>query len=288
MSVPERLEDWSFDAVLALCAVGRVETDHYDLKRGLPDARTLTKACCAFANSEGGFIIFGVKDQAAKHLDPCGMDPDREIARDFGHKLKAEPTIYFAEPKPLLVPNSRNLLYVFHVPLSPERPHRDELTHRFWKRTNTGCEPMTFSEVRAQFMNYQERRDLLKMLFIELVENAAILPEIARYALTKGGTFSLHTLDTAVLDRLLPDVYSLIQHDQQLVTILLNIRRQMRVVKNRTQLFFAQVTLPLSDRQESVDQYNEAMRTVAAELTPLLVASIHILEDRFGLVNRLG
>ncbi|MCI0459625.1 MAG: ATP-binding protein [Gemmataceae bacterium] len=285
MTIPERLEDWSFETVSALCGVGRVETDRYDFKLDLPDAGSLTKACCAFANSYGGFIIFGVKDQAHKLLDPSGLGPNREIARDFGSKLKADPTIYFPPPKPIPTPRSPNVLYVFHVPLSPDRPHRDELSKWFWKRTNTGCEAMTVSEIRAQFMNYQERRDLLKMLFIELVENAAILPEIAKHALTAGGGYSLHTLDTAVLDRLLPDVYSLIQHDQQLVTTLMHVRREIRLVNTRARLFFNQVALPLTGKSKIIDEYNAYMRSAADRITPLLTFSMRILEERFQLQN---
>lgn len=285
MIVPDTLEGWTFEIVLQLCAAGRVETDRHDFKFGLPHVDTLTKVCCAFANSLGGYIVFGVKDIAGKALEPCGIEADREIARDFGSKLKADPSIYFAPPRPIPVPETPKLLYIFHVPLSPDRPHRDEHTKWFWKRTNTGCEPMTFSEVRAQFMNYQERRDLLKMLFVELVENAAVLPEIAKHALTAGGPYSLYTLDTAVIDRLLPDVYSLIQHDQQLVTTLLNLRRQMRLANTRARLFFARVALPLTEKDKLIDEYNAYMRGAADRITPLLMASMRILEERFDLRN---
>jgi predicted HTH transcriptional regulator len=51
----------------------------------------LTKDCCAFANSKGGFIIIGIKESGPKFRIE-GIDNDKDLANNFGHKLKALPT----------------------------------------------------------------------------------------------------------------------------------------------------------------------------------------------------
>src|SRR5205814_1623657 len=158
------------DIIEEWCASGQVETDRHDFKYGLPPAENVTKLCCGLANSRGGFVILGVKERSGHHV-PEGIDQDSEVAHDFGQKLKGDPSIYFEPPRMLHTANPSKVLYVFHVPLSGERPHYDPLAQKFWKRTNTGSEAMTLDEIRSQFMNYEERRSLLKLLFIELLEN---------------------------------------------------------------------------------------------------------------------
>jgi len=70
--VPDRLEDWTIKRVEQLAARGVYESDSFDLKEMLP-ARPddsgkfrLKKACAAFANSAGGFLVFGVTNDLEK------------------------------------------------------------------------------------------------------------------------------------------------------------------------------------------------------------------------------
>ena len=49
--IPERLEDWTYKVIEGLLARNIGESDRHDFKSNLPDSITLTKICCAFANS---------------------------------------------------------------------------------------------------------------------------------------------------------------------------------------------------------------------------------------------
>lgn len=163
MTIPSNLGGWNLNLVTELCQLGQIETDRHDFKFGLPDADTLTKLCCAFANSRGGFFVLGVK-QLKGHFLPKGLDPDPDIANKFGSKLKATPTISFSVPYPIPVISAPKLIYVIEIPRSPDRPHfaSDRDKRVFWKRTNSGCEQMTLEEIRAEFINYEERREKIK------------------------------------------------------------------------------------------------------------------------------
>lgn len=55
--IPNSLEEWTLEKINELIIKGVSESDIHDFKKDLPDAETLTKLCCAFANSKGGFII---------------------------------------------------------------------------------------------------------------------------------------------------------------------------------------------------------------------------------------
>lgn len=285
MTIPSTLDAWTYELVKELCGLGQVETDRHDFKFRLPPGETLTKICCAFANSNGGFIVLGVKDRSG-HFIVEGTDPNGEIANEFGQKLRAVPTIHFETPKLIHISGSPSVLYVFHVPRSENRPHipADSSKRVFWKRTNTGCEQMTIEEIRAQFMNYEERRERVKLLAIELFENQQQLSEISN---VDEGRYSLITLDSAVLDRLLVDSYSVIQDDPDLIKLLFGLRRAIRICKVKSNIFYSQMQMApyLADEgqaQALTANHNKFMTEKASVLIPLIDRALRIIEERFG------
>ncbi len=177
MVLPDQLEDWTIEVVRGLATEGRGETDRYDFKAELQKVDH-TKTCCAFANSRGGFLVFGVRQRGAAGWHVEGVPADREFTAKFGKGIRADPTIQYSTSLALPVEgNGGRVVYVVHVPRSPVRPHlptaKDE--RYFWKRTNVGCEQMTLEEVRAEFMQYEERRERLKLLVVELATNLDII-----------------------------------------------------------------------------------------------------------------
>jgi predicted HTH transcriptional regulator len=60
--IPEKLDGWTYEIVAELVQRNSGESDRHDFKRDLPDAPNLTKVCCAFANTKGGFVIIGIKE----------------------------------------------------------------------------------------------------------------------------------------------------------------------------------------------------------------------------------
>ncbi len=283
MGIPDRLEDWTYEVVKELAGLGQTETDRHDFKFNLPDGDTLTKECCSFANSKGGFIVIGVKESGNRFVVE-GIDPDSEIAMKFGHKVRADPTIPFPSPRLLSIPKSQKVLYVFHIPRSPERLHIPSPQDKriFWKRTNTGCEQMTLEEIRAEFMHYEERREKLKLLFIELVTNKDQLLKITG---VKPGQTTLITLDSSVLDRLLVDLYSIIQDDSQLVKTLLELREHIRICKAKTQILHTQLALSYGGgtKAHMAQEHRDFIKVEAGYMVPRIERALATLQERFGL-----
>jgi predicted HTH transcriptional regulator len=283
VNVPVALEDWSYDTIAALARVGRCESDRHDFKFNLPDADNLTKLCCAFANSHGGFVVVGVKNRSGHFLIE-GIDPDVEIAKKFSDKLNVEPSVQFSGPRHIEVPGTSKVLYVFHVPQSSLRPHIPLVPDKrvFWKRTPGGCEQMTYEEIQEQFLRYEERREKVKLLFIELLLNRENLQGMSA---VQEGTYSLVTLDSGVLDRLLVDTYSVVQEEIRLIQILLTLRTNIRVMNAKTQIFFRQMAIRLIGQQEIVAAHGMFLKDKAAFLLPLIDEAIGILETKFGLTS---
>ncbi len=80
---------------------------------------------------------------------------------------------------------------------------------------------MSYEQVRDGFLRYEERRTKVKLLLVEL----ATLDGDARATVVSPPKYSLTTLDIGVMNSILPDVYSMIQDDNELVKDLVQVRR---------------------------------------------------------------
>lgn len=145
------LEEWTYEFIFNLINTPIVESDTIDFKFVIPEADVLTELCCSFANSDGGYIVFGITQESSFVIE--GVDYDTEFARNFGDKLRANPPIDCPPPKFIKIPNSSKYLIVIHIPKSKSGPHvhRDLQKMKFWKRTSKGKRLMTLEEIRQEF-----------------------------------------------------------------------------------------------------------------------------------------
>lgn len=289
--IPAKLEDWTYATIQSLVTRNIGESDRHDFKSGLPDSYTLTKVCCAFANTKGGFIVFGINEANSRFIVE-GIVNDKELAHNFGQKIRASPTIDFDLPKIIPIPDSHKVLVVFHIPLSSERPHISlkEDERFFWKRTNRGNEYMTYEEIRMSFLNYEEQREKLKLLYLELLSNIEQLKTMKTDRAsdeTSRVYYSLVTLDSTVINSLLTDLYTIIGKNKDLITTLFTIRENIKVTNNKTRIFFSQMAVPLSNSRDLVKEHNEFINQKVEVLKPLIEKAIKILEEKFALKNPL-
>jgi hypothetical protein len=222
--VPGRLSDWTYEVIVALCAGGRSESDRHDFKFNVAWLYNATKICCAFANTFGGFIVVGVKDVCPGQFDIVGLDPDKELYGKLLAKVKAEPEIAISPPKPISIPNSSKLLYVFEIPQSPRRPHLPSPVDQrvFWKRQGSDCAQMTLEEIRYQMNTYEEKREKLALLLIDLHYKLRSLGEQAAMA---DGHYNGDVFSFEIIDRVLVEAYAIIKADLNIFGALDEIRR---------------------------------------------------------------
>jgi hypothetical protein len=285
--IPNDLNEWTYEIVKELVDKKICESDRHDFKYGFPDPETLTKICCAYANTKGGFIVFGIKDKTDGY-EVLGIENNKELAHEFGKKIDAEPTIEFSLPKIVTIPNSEKVLAIFYIPLSPERPHisvKKPEKRIFYKRTNKGNDFMTYEEIRMSFQSYTERREKLKLLYIELLSNIDLLQ---RMKITETGdqpSYSLITLDSTIIENLLTELYTILGSGKELIKILLAIRNTIKIINNKAKIFFSQVAMPMTNQAAIIIEHNKYINGRADFLLPLLNQALDILEKKFGLSN---
>jgi predicted HTH transcriptional regulator len=162
--IPRTLTDWSVNAVVDLLRKGLFETDNFDYKELLPHKNDKTgkdrlqRTCCAFANSDGGFIVYGISDDRTQNPEDrlVGLPKDQDFPQLFGnYPRNCVPFIEWNFLNPPLPLKSGNVLHVVQIPKSWKAPHatgdRDS-GWRFTKRTNQGDEGMTIEEVRSAYL----------------------------------------------------------------------------------------------------------------------------------------
>ena len=167
VTIPYSLDGWTYNVIDKLVSDGISEGYEFDYKKDLTNSDTITDLCCAFANTDGGFIIFGVNDRPVFSI--IGLKYDKEYINKFGDKLKAEPEIKFTM-KHIEIPKIDKYLYVFEIPKSNLRPHTnsDPEKRKFWKRGNGKKILMTLEEIRQSFQReLKEENNILNKLIRE-------------------------------------------------------------------------------------------------------------------------
>ncbi len=187
MKLPTDLNEWNYDTIYALVTQHDAEPGAYDFKGILNGTGSSTEkeklnesirhTVCSMANTDGGYIIFGVKDATRHpHLTPeqliAGIPKSPEYLKQFGDKIasiqRSVPCIY---PDTLIdLPDKSECgILVVYVPLSPLRPHM--LNGIFYRRANTGkAEQMNWHEVRDQMLYTEGRLQKVRLLRLKIAQ----------------------------------------------------------------------------------------------------------------------
>jgi hypothetical protein len=122
------------------------------LKRNDKSTSELSKDVSAFANSDGGIIIYGIKeDQINRHL-PQEIDPiDRDlISKEWLEQIiqgKIRPRIDGIQIYPIEISSEpRKVVYVIEIPKSTTAHQADD--KKYYKRFNFNSEPMYDYEIK--------------------------------------------------------------------------------------------------------------------------------------------
>jgi hypothetical protein len=284
--VPGTLGDWTYESVSALCAAGQSESDRHDFKFSLAGLNNATKICCAFANTFGGFVVLGVKDARPRMFEILGLDPDKELYGNFLAKVKADPDIAISPPKTIGIPGSAKLLYVLEVPQSSRRPHLPTPADQrvFWKRHGSACVQMTLEEIRYQMNIYEEKREKLALLLIDLHHKLRSLGDQAAMA---EGAYNGDVFSFEIIDRVVAEAYAILRADVNIFGALDTIRRRLMLVNAEKQMMLAIFTqsYSLDFKKEKTKLYRQVVSNIIPEVTILSEQIERSLKEKFGIVN---
>ena len=293
--IPSKLEDWTEELVVEMLQTGIFESEHFDYKEMLPHSNDkaakdrLKKTCCAFANTDGGYLVFGVSDN--RELAPqnrlLGLSKELDFPEKFGNYPKnCFPSIYWQFKNPPITLSSGKLIQIVYIPASPESPHSTghiEKGWQFMKRTNKGNEPMAPDEVRLRFLSFYEKRIKLELLKAEL----EMLRDQAKSGYVDGEKeisthLSIVTFDTNVIDTVLSDTFVLISRAPKLVKILGEIRIRVRMAANSFGTVRHMLYQGYTNKEQTFRNYNEGQKAIYTQIENLCDTALNELNVLFN------
>ncbi len=289
--MPRSLEEWNINAIEHLLLEGYYETEYFDFKEMLPHHKNddhkkrLLKSCCAFANSGGGFLVFGVKDDksipASKRL--VGIDQNLDFPEQFGNYPKnCFPSIIWNFKNPPIKLDDGKVIHVIFIPKSWNAPHASGDPEQGWfftKRTNKGNENMNYDEIRLNFLGYYEKKVKLQLLKAELltIQNNANLIQ----GITHDLSVVLINFPLNVLESLLSDTYTILANRVDLLQLLTEIRRTCQILNNIIQVLYTNIVImmPISAPVEAIANQTKILCDESLKLVPLVAKAVDILEE---------
>lgn len=166
------LTELAFEDIHSLVAIQRREEGNSldykaTLNSNIDKAKTeLAKDLSAFANSGGGYLIFGITDD--KQI--TGIDAivnNRPVAEWLNQCVNSQvaPTLFYNDPVTIPIPNTDKVVLVIHVPESLRKPHMVIDKHQYYVRVNDSAKPANHFQVRDMFDFSRKRTDELQAFF---------------------------------------------------------------------------------------------------------------------------
>ncbi len=136
----------------------------------------ISKDISAFANSDGGLIIYGIveNDHCADRIDEGLSNSKFNYKEWIENKLLSNvaPRLQGIRITEIAIGEDK-FIYAVSVPASDRGPHQDRHTHRYYKRHNFKCDPMEDYEIR-DVGNRQKSVPPLISLRIDIVQGALL------------------------------------------------------------------------------------------------------------------
>ncbi len=285
--IPNRLSEWNLGSVQSVAASGLSENDLFDLKADLQPAEHQRKIVAAFANTRGGYLVFGVTNDR----QVVGVAND-ELPRDFGSKLRTgiEPSVEFRVGVPILVSPGRNA-FVIEVPRSSRVPHAvlQNGSWAFLKRSASGTnDPMSYEEIRLAFQDTDMKRSKLALVASELDLIEAIADRVLKGVPEDFESKTLYQwawvtrYPTSLLDAILGDAYSLLAKDKDTWALLGYIRDSVRVSNTYSEALSELPFSAISGADERKKQFQLEIRSTAGKLRDKAAIARSAIEKLLG------
>ena len=267
--IPKKLNEWNIEVILTLLRQGYHECEYFDFKEMLPhknDERgknRLIRACGAFANQNGGYLVYGITD--AKTIQPelriVGVNSSIDFPEQFGnYPLKLNPSVQWEFLNPPIKLTNGNFVHIIEIKPSLFKPVAYEEIEKGWffsKRTNKGDELMSYEEIKLNFMNFYEKKIKLQLLLSELNNIRRNCNELNISQEQISTHYSLVKFNLKIIETVLSDTYTILYNEHDLIGALDSLRSTCQIANNKIDLFLASVMLPLSNKNETIKSHNE-------------------------------
>lgn len=153
-------ENYNIEDIQNLIEIGAEENLHLEFKDGKAldfsekEKIQISKDSSAFANSDGGIIIYGISESKENHKASCLSPVDSKvITKEWLENIissRTERIFFFVIYSIPISEDSTQVIYLVKIPKSANAPHMC-CDKKFYKRYNFKAQPMDEYEVRELY-----------------------------------------------------------------------------------------------------------------------------------------
>ncbi|HIH37244.1 MAG TPA: ATP-binding protein [Methanocellales archaeon] len=166
MQFTKKLDEWDYDFVKSIVDSRCPEDDRLEYKEEYPSSNRgrdkLEHEICAFANTAGGYIIFGVEEDSDKihPKDVIGIGPRQGIDNDITNFCgRITPRVTPKISEPIKIPNSDQVVVVVYISESKEVHQASD--NKYYVRINSKKEPASHYTVQKLFKKEYEFKEII-------------------------------------------------------------------------------------------------------------------------------
>ncbi len=165
---PENLEDWNLEFLEELVEEEHEENAYLEYKSQLKiDKDKLEKEFTAFANGNGGYIIFGIKDN--HKITGIENPEDEELTQYIKEVLtNTDPLVKFQVSDPITLDEESNrAILVVKVEESNKKPVSTK-NSSYYIRIGESAQPISRDQLMTMFVHRERKQENLRILEMEI------------------------------------------------------------------------------------------------------------------------
>jgi len=293
------LSEWSEEWFKEILDNDQGEELFFDFKEGINSQdpkhnHNIRKAVTSFANTLGGFIIFGIKDKASVSgwARLSGIADTTNFSKELTNKIsggKVVPHVFFDGPRIISVQyngSAYNVL-VIKIASSELKPHAiisdsDGLLE-FWMRGSATAMAATYPYLTKMIEESSDLRNLLAALYldseyIDSFSKKMIIPEKDRET-----AIPVVRINALVNSEQSSQIITKIPTDIPLINLIWQLREQIEVVNSFRDMMIARRPLPLSNGKQENKNDNDQVAALVPKVKEITTKiRKHLLEKYAG------
>jgi hypothetical protein len=292
------LSEWSEEWIRDILNNDRGEELLFDFKEGISSSDpkhtyNLRKAIASFANTYGGFLIFGIKDKAkaSGRNRLCGISNTANFSKELTNKIsggKIVPHIFFEGPKIITFNYDANIynIPIIKIASSELKPHalisdKDGLLE-FWMRGASTAIAATYPYLTTMIEEAAQLKNWLAALYLdtEYIDQFATKMVVAEK--DRGTQIPVVKISALINSEQSSQIISKIPTDIQLIGLIWRLRESIDLVNTFRDMMIARRTLPTTNAKEQNERDNDYIAANVSTLKELTEKVREHLKEKYA------